>query len=264
MKRTTLAIVVLLVGAATLLGAYWSEGGMPLTVRGQPSPQQNVYFGFLLGTPTIGAIAIDLAPADDQGLRVLRAYVCDGLGPPEGMAVWFLGDVPAQPAPGTLSFTSAGGRETLAITAMNERGVYGAFTDATGATAHFVAYPTLDGAGIYQVTLDEALHYTGTSTEGATLDAQATSDGTTTGTITTADGKQIGFKVRSLALASPAELAAHGLPEDFRRFTANNQLPGEYVAVIAPGGSHWFGRSGDVRGGFPGTNIIGLDKKDAR
>ena len=39
---------------------------------------------------------------------------------------------------------------------------------------------------------------------------------------------------------------------------------GEYVAVIAPGGSHWFGRSGDVRSGSPGVFIIGLDKKEIR
>ena len=38
-------------------------------------------------------------------------------------------------------------------------------------------------------------------------------------------------------------------------------MPGEYVAVIAPGGSHWLGRSGNVRGGQSGLNIIGLDKK---
>jgi hypothetical protein len=33
------------------------------------------------------------------------------------------------------------------------------------------------------------------------------------------------------------------------------------VAVFAPGGSHWLGRSGNVRGGQSGANIIGLDKK---
>ena len=264
MKRT-LALIGLLSVAAALLVAYWSEESKTQARgRGQVSSQQSVYFGFLLGTPRIGAVAIDLAAPDEQGQRALRAYVCDGLGPPEGMAVWFRGAVDAQTVPGaqTLSLTSAGGQETLRITALKERGVYGAFTDATGATAHFVAYPTFDGAGIYQVTLDEALRYRGTSTDGSTLDAQAESDGTTRGMITVADGTQISFTVRSLALASPADLAAHGLSEDFRRFAANNQVPGEYVAVIAPGGSHWFGRSGDVRGGSPGANIIGMDKAE--
>jgi hypothetical protein len=266
MKRM-LAVLALLSVMAALLAAYRIGASRTQALaQGQDSPPPSVYFGFLQGTPRIGAVAIDLAPPDAQGQRVLRAYVCDGLGPPEGMAVWFRGDVAAQPESGAQgpTFTSAGGQETLRITALSERGVYGAFTDAAGAIAHFVAYPTFDGAGIYQVTLDETLRYTGTSTDGARLDAQATSDGTTTGTITTNDGQTISFSVRSLALASPADLAAHGLPQDFRRFASNNQVPGEYVAVIAPGGSHWFGRSGDVRAGLPGTFIIGLDKKDVR
>lgn len=88
-------------------------------------------------------------------------------------------------------------------------------------------------------------------------------DGITTGTITTAGGTTTSFAIRSLALASPADLAPHGLPEEYRRLVANNQVPGEYVAVIASGGSHWFGGSGDVRAGLPGVNIIGLDKQVA-
>ena len=69
------------------------------------------------------------------------------------------------------------------------------------------------------------------------------------------------FAVQSLALATPARLAARGLPTDYGQYKAVNQVPGEYVAVIAPGGSHWLGRSGNVRGGSSGVNIIGLDKK---
>jgi hypothetical protein len=248
--------------AAALLAA--SPGVWTKTLAlAQGSPQNSVYFGFLLGTPRIGAVAIDLGVPDEKGKRILRAYVCDGLGPPEGMAIWFRGDVEAEGVPeGTdLSFTSAGGQETLRITALNGRGVYGAFTDSNGATAHFVSYPAFDGAGIYQVTLDESLHYRGMSTDGSTLDARAGDDGVTVGSITTAGGKQIDFNVRSLALADPADLARHGLSDEYRKFAANNQVPGEYVAVIAPGGSHWFGRSGDVRAGRAGTEIIGLDKK---
>ena len=45
-------------------------------------------------------------------------------------------------------------------------------------------------------------------------------------------------------------------------YVANNQWPGQYVAMIAPGGSHWFGRSGSLRTGAPGNAIIGLTKKD--
>ena len=80
--------------------------------------------------------------------------------------------------------------------------------------------------------------------DGAVLDAQASSDGATEGSITIPGGKQILFRVYSLALADPADLAAQGLSPDFNKYVRNNQVPGAYVAVIAPGGSHWLGRSG--------------------
>src|SRR5687768_2498325 len=94
-----------------------------------------------------------------------------------------------------------------------------------------------------KVTLDERLRYTGISTDGARLDARVTSDNAVVGTIKPAGGKWISFKVHNLALASPADRAAHGLSEDYTKYAANSQVPGTYVAVIAPGGSHWFGRS---------------------
>lgn len=251
------AAVLLLVGSTV-----WSK---PLALA-QGTSQQKVYFGFLLGTPRIGAVAVDLAEPDAQGNRILRAYVCDGLGPPEGMAIWFRGDLGSETFPGgaDLNLTSAGGKETLRITAMNDTAVHGAYTDSSGATAHFVSYPTFDGAGIYQVTLDESLRYTGTSTQGATLDAQASPDGTTTGSITLAGGKRLEFTVHALTLADPAKLAQHGLSDTYKKYAADNQVPGQYVAVVAPGGSHWFGRSGSVQTGSPGRSIISLDKKEKK
>ncbi len=110
------------------------------------------------------------------------------------------------------------------------------------------------------MTLDEDLVYTGTSTDGSTLEGQSSEEGNVTGTITTADGKQIEFFTQSMALASAELLTEQGLPTTYTQFAANAQQPGEYVAVVAPGGAHWFGRSGNVRGGSPGANIIGLDK----
>jgi hypothetical protein len=252
-----LVIAVTLVAVA----AFLTVAHTTRESRAQVQPP-NVFFGFLTGTPRIAAVAIDLGAPDANGQRVLRAYVCDGLGQPQGIAIWFRGAVAATPGAEVLRYDSVGGQEKLVITAMSERGVYGTFVDAEGATAHFVAYPAIDGAGIYQVTLDESLHYRGMSTDGSILDAQATVDGTTSGKITVAGGRELDFSVRSLALASPADLALHGLPQDFRRYANVNQMPGEYTAVIAPGGSHWFGRSGSVQTAQPGVFIIGLDKKE--
>jgi hypothetical protein len=253
--RRRLAAAILVVAAAFLL---LDADGHAARQRGK----QDVYFGFLLGTPRIAAVAIDLAPPDHAGQRRLRAYVCDGLGIGQGIAIWFTGSVAVERGPDPLSFTSVTGNETLVLHAITDRGVYGAFTGAGGARAHFISYAAIDGAGIYQVTVDHDLRYTGTSTDGARLVARQAPDGTTVGTIKPAGGRAIRFSVHNLALASFEALAAHGFPADFKNYATVSQVPGDYVAVIAPGGTHWFGRIGNVTGGNPGPAIIGLDKKD--
>jgi hypothetical protein len=258
MKRLTLIAGIGVTAAA--LAVVAANG------QGRHNGQQDAYFGYLLATPRLAGVAFDLSAPDRNDRRTLRAYVCDGLGVPDGMAVWFKGEVPARPQSQDLplQFTSVSGQENLTITVLNDGRVLGAFTEASGDRSPFAAYPAIDGAGIYQVTLDAGLHYSGTSTDGAILDAQADEQGTTTGTIKPANGRAIPFTVHSLALASPAALASHGLSEDYLKYTAVNQVPGSYVAVIAPGGSHWFGRSGAVQLGSPGLEIIGLDKKELR
>jgi hypothetical protein len=279
MKRL-LALVILPAMAAFAFGATADD-------KAKPHGKQNVYFGFLLGSvttvpgsstpiPRLAGVAIDLGAPDHTGQRKLRGYVCDGFGidvanAPEGMAVWFKGVLPAKLEPSTFPLTiDAPGRlERLVITAVNEHAVFGTLIEATGATSQFAAYEAIDGAGIYEVTLDEHLHYTGTSTDGSTLDAQANpATGRTVGTIKPADGKRIDFAVRSLALATQPDLAAHGLSTEYPKYADHNQVPGEYVALIAPGGSHWFGRIGSIQFSTGITQnvlvaeIIGLDKKE--
>ncbi len=230
----------------------------------EPAEEQNkIYFGWLLTETTdMAAVALDVSPLA-EGAREVRAYVCDGLGPPDGMAVWFW-DFVNEETVGQLgemvSFTSPGGQETLQIGFLDDNEVRGAFTGADGRTSRFITYPAFAGGGIYEVTLDEDLAYSGTSTIGDTLEGRSSEEGNVTGTITTADGEEIEFFTQSMALASAEALTEQGLPTTYRQFAANNQVPGEYVAVVAPGGAHWFGRSGNVRGGSPGANIIGLDK----
>jgi hypothetical protein len=250
------------IGAVVAIGALLAVVAM----RGATAAAQNSsasYFGFLLGTSRIAGVVIEVMPVDAQGRRPFRAYVCDGLGPPHGISIWFSGFGPVEVAPSTrsLSFPSVTGREQLRFTSVSDRALQGAFVDANGVVAPFIAYAAFDGAGIYQVTLDADLRYRGRSTTGDLLEGIADRAGNTSGTITTVDGERIPFDVNSLALAAPADLAFHGLP-DYTSFAALNQVPGEYVAVIAPGGSHWFGRSGAVQLGSPGLFIIGLDKKE--
>jgi hypothetical protein len=162
----------------------------------------------------------------------------------------------------TATITSASKRETLDVDQFDDRLVKGSFTDASGVRSQYVAYPAQAGAGIYEVTLDANLHYTGTSTDGSKVSADAGRDGLVAGKLTTSDGTTIPFAIRTLALASPAELKARGLSVNYRKDVKHSLVPGEYVAVIAPGGTHWLGRSGNIRGGLPAGEIIGLDKKE--
>jgi hypothetical protein len=260
MRRITLTVC-----AALCVGLLGACGGDDKSEDSDKAANKAaVYFGWLLGTSEPAAVAIEIDKADAQGMSKVRAYVCDGRGEPEGKAIWFSGpvDAVATTTPGTsATLTSAGGNEDLVLEYVADGRVQGSFKDEEGARRQFAAYPAIDGAGIYEVSLDQDLHYTGVSTDGNKLDATAQKSGRTAGTITTAGGEKVEFAVQSLSLATPAQLSARGLPTDYRKYQKVNQVPGEYVAVIAPGGSHWLGRSGNVRGGQSGLNIIGLDKK---
>jgi len=262
MRRITIVVCTAL--CVGLLGACGGEDNTDDNAD-KATSKAAVYFGWLLGgSGEPAAVAIELERADDKGMSTVRAYVCDGRGEPEGMAVWFTGPIDAAAtteAGVNAKLTSAGGKEDLVIEFANEGRVQGSFKDEKGARRQFAAYPAIDGAGIYEVTLDKDLKYKGVSTDGNELVATAEASGRTAGTITTAAGKKVQFAVQSLSLATPAQLSARGLPTDYGKYEKVNQVPGEYVAVIAPGGSHWLGRSGNVRKGSPGASIIGLDKK---
>lgn len=259
MRRITIVIC-----AALSAGLLSTCGGDAKTDEEAKSKQAGVYFGWLLGTNEPAAVAIEVDKPDAKGMSKVRAYVCDGRGEPDGMAIWFTGpvDAVATTKPGAnATLTSAGGNEDLVLEYVSQGRVQGSFKDERGKRRQFAAYPAIDGAGIYEVTLGKDLRYKGISTDGNELAATAEPSGRTSGTITTAAGKKVQFSVQSLSLATPAQLGARGLPTDYGKYAKVNQVPGEYVAVIAPGGSHWLGRSGNVRKGSPGAQIIGLDKK---
>jgi hypothetical protein len=253
---------IALLTTLALLSVIWAACGEEEQAAGTTKP--SVYFGWVLGTADITGIALEADPVAANGKRTIRAYVCDGLGPPRGKAVWFTGSVDPATINGTgkvVRLKSAGKRETLTIDRFDARIVKGSFVDAKGRRTQFAAPPATDGAGIYEVTLDKSLRYTGVSTDGSKVAAQTTKKGFVTGTLTTADGARLPFSIRTLSLASPAELANAGLSKVYRQDAKRSLVPGEYVAVIAPSGTHWLGRIGNVRLGKAGAEIIGLDKK---
>lgn len=257
MKRTMLVPAL---AAAAAIGAAGCGAEAEREAPGQDSTPA-VHFGWLLGAPDVAAIALEADPPTADGTRTIRAYVCDGLGPPRGKAVWFKGTL----TPGrTLRVRSAGGRERLVIRRFDDGLVQGSFKGRKRKHRYqFVAYPATLGAGIYEVSVDEDLAYSGVSTTGHELSATANRrTGRVTGTVQTADGERVDFTLRVLALASPAHLRSHGLRTRYRKYRRKSLVPGEYVAVVSPGSTHWLGRSGNVRSGSPGPAIIGLDKKE--
>ncbi|MGH2558316.1 MAG: hypothetical protein ACRDJH_04560 [Thermomicrobiales bacterium] len=253
-------------GGAAIV-AVGASGGLrraPASAQENVAPvKKQVYFGWLLGSSDIAAVALEVGEPDEAGVRAARGYVCNGLGDEAGVAVWFTGPVDQavvdRKTGEHVRLSSPTGQETFLIGHLDAYAAAGAYTGADGRTYRYVAFPARDGAGIYDVTLDDNLRYHGMSTDGSELVAQAHADGLVEGTISTADGQEIAFHVQVLALVPEAELAAHGLPASYTQFAANSIVPDAYVALIAPAGVFWLGRNGDIRKGTPGNNIIGLD-----
>jgi hypothetical protein len=244
-------------GGAALGAAVVHTGGA--VARQAGGTDQLVHFGWVLGAENIIAVAFDSSAIDAEGARTVKAYVCDGHGNPDGIALWFKGSI-KDGSSNTL--TSADGKSTLVVDFVRPDIVTGAFTDAKGTTKRFASFRATAGAGIYDVTLDQNLRYSGTSTDGTVLDAQATEDGVVSGILTSAGGEIVEFTIHVLATAAEATLLERGLPTSFRDFAEFSIVPDSYTAVISPAGAFWLGRSGDIRGGSAGNNIIGLDQAE--
>ena len=168
-------------------------------------------------------------------------------------------DLPAsaEPTPGVYYGRVAGTTDKVAfdindtpdgrtLRAYVSDGVSGTITLPGAPARRFFAAPAGDGAGIYDVkVLDDRTHM-GTSAEGGKLELKY-DDGMVMGTVT-----------------SPTRVTVDLLGADLTKsyeYGVDGSMPGTYVAFAAPRGRFLIGRSGDVRAGHPGLNIIGLDKK---
>jgi hypothetical protein len=201
-------------------------------------PTPGVYYGKLAQTTDQLAMVVD-QPAGQANRRV-RVYLSDGEPEPEGDIEWFVGQI----AGTRLDLTSAGGGAKLEgeLTADYASGT----VTLPGSRIHrFYAVPAGDGAGIYEVRVTPEKVYQGTSEDGGKLEIRQNGD-VVQGTITTGDGRQFA-------------LLAYDLTRVFAYGVAGSQ-PDTYLAFASPGGRYLIGRSGDVRGGTSGNNIIGLDK----
>jgi hypothetical protein len=197
-----------------------------------------VYYGKVGGGTD--QLVMVMGEPDASGSKRVRVYLSDGEPEPEGDIQWFTGQITGN----SFNLTSASKDATITGDVTVD-GVAGQVTLPGGTPRPFFAVPAGDGAGIYDVTVTGAGRYDGTSEQGGKLTLQQNGNAVT-GTIRTPDGRDIG-------------LSAYDLTRVFA-YPVKGSPPDKYVAFASPGGRYLIGRSGDVRGGTFGNNIIGLDK----
>lgn len=177
------------------------------------------------------------------GPRTVKAYVSDGEPEPDGDIEWFSGEFSGD----SFALTSASGDAQIAAT-VSASGVSGTLTYAGRAPVPLFAGPAGEGAGVYDVTVDDAGHLTGTSEEGGSLDFVRT--GTIVdGTVTTPAGTELEVRIHDLVRV-----------QRFPDADAIATVADSYLAFVSPRARYIVGRSGDVRSGSSGNNIIGLDQ----
>jgi hypothetical protein len=189
---------------------------------------------------TTDRLNFEIVPQPD-GSRLVRSYLSDSEPEPAGDIQWFAEKVTGSQFELTSKMGDAKMTGTIA-----EDGVAGTLALPDGVARRYFAAPSGEGAGIYTVQVAPDRRHTGTSEQGAKLDLRY-EEGTVMGTLTSAEGERFAMLGADLAHAF--------------RYTDEYSKPDTYLAFVAPRGRYVFGRSGSVRAGSSGANIIGLDKK---
>jgi hypothetical protein len=215
-----------------------SENVIALDLAVSPVPTPGVYYGRV--AMVTDKLTFDVNELAD-GRRRVRVYTSDAEPEPAGDIEWFTGEI----AGTTFNLTSASGGARLEGTIAPD-GITGTITQAEGGPRRYFAGPAGEGAGIYDVTVRDDRTHMGTSEEGGRLELTYR-EGMVMGKVVAPDGEAIDMLGADVVHAY--------------RFGIEGSLPGTYVAFAAPRGRFLIGRNGDVRGGRPGANIIGLDKK---
>jgi len=215
-----------------------SENIVALDLAASEPATPGIYYGRV--ALTTDKLAFDINDLTG-GERQLRAYVSDAEPEPEGDIEWFTSRISGT----TFDLTSASGNARLEGTIAPD-GITGMITLPGQPARRYFAGPAGEGAGIYDVTVQQDRGHTGTSEEGGKLELTY-KDGMVNGTVTAPNGQSVDLLGADLTHAY--------------RMGVEGSLPGTYVAFAAPRGRFLIGRSGNVRGGSPGLNIIGLDKK---
>ena len=215
-----------------------SENVIALDLAASVPPTPGIYYGRVaLATDKLAFDVNDLA----DGRKQIRAYVSDAEPEPEGDIEWFTSTVTGS----AFTITSVSGNARVEGSVAAD-GVSGTLTLPNQPARRYFAGPAGEGAGIYDVSVQQDRAHAGTSEEGGKL-ALTYTDGMVMGKVTAPDGKSVDLLGADLTHAY--------------KMGVEGSLPGTYVAFAAPRGRFLIGRNGDVRAGRPGLNIIGLDKK---
>ncbi len=176
---------------------------------------------------------------DDPGDRNagMKMFVTDGT--PGGTAEWFEGTAPG----GRFTLTSSSGKATVEGT-IEDFDTDGTLTLADGVTRNFFTRPAGDGAGTFEVTIDAAGEWKGTSLNGSTLTARQTGN-LVEGAVVSSGGERYPFRHNDLTRRL-------GYP-----------VPGgaadSYLTIVTRQATEIQGRGGDVKGGRPSENVVALD-----
>lgn len=178
---------------------------------------------------------IDTPDTTDSKVRV---YVCDGNPSGKGgYALWFTGSV----GDGATGLAAAGATDKITYQVTGSV-VTGTVTFADGRKSTFTAPVETNGSGIYDITVSDSGFFDGSSSRGDVLNASVSKDANGyfrfTGTVTPLFGVTIsvtGTKVTKDPFVVDS-------------FTA--------VALVRNGILEMAGRSGAIRKGQPGLNVI--------
>ncbi len=193
-----------------------------------------VFVGGVAFTGSLVSIHYD-DPADRTA--GMKMFVTDGT--PGGSAEWFEGTAPG----GTFMLTSTSGKATVEGT-IEDFETDGTITLADGVTRNFFTRPAGDGAGTFEVTIDAAGAWKGTSVNGSTLTARQTGNFVEGAVVSTA-GERYPFRHNDLT----------------RRlgYSVGGGAPDTYLTIVTRQATEIQGRGGDVKGGNPDGNVIALD-----
>ena len=193
-----------------------------------------VFVGGVAFTTNLVAIHFDRKDADAPGMRV---FVTDGA--PEGNAEWFEGKA----SDNRFRFTSSTGKATIEGT-IEQFETDGTVTLADGEKRNFFTRPAGDGAGVFEITIGPDGAWNGTSLDGSKLNARQ-SGPFVEGDVVSSRGERYAFRHNDLT----------------RRlgYAREGGATGTYLTVVTRQATEIQGRSGDIRGGKPGADVISLD-----